>query len=271
MKLATKRKVVILVAIALMLLLVYVAVNRSILSAPESVAYDAAGKRFLVSNTKGKSIVSMSLDGRFSSFLKGGLKAPKGIAIKGNNLFVADINQVQVIDIAKAIITKSIPVEGAVLLNDVAMDKVGLIYVTDTSANCVFIINPINQAVNKIVSPLFKAPNGIIYDMPRNQMLIVGFGKQASVLSLNTMDRSVTLFMDSIYSQLDGIAIDDLGRIYISSWEQSMILEIPQEQNRFIAKYKDIDNAADMLYYLPNNELIVPLNTKNKIIRIPLD
>ncbi|GAB1467604.1 hypothetical protein MASR2M64_02780 [Candidatus Cloacimonadota bacterium] len=271
MKLATKHKVMILIALALLLLLVYLAVNRSILKGPESIAFDSMGKRFLVSNTKGKSIVSMSLDGKYSAFLKGGLKAPRGIAIKGNDLFVADLNQIRIIDIAKATITKSIPVEGAVLLNDIALDKVGLIYVTDTSANCVFIINSTNQAVNKIVSPLFKAPNGIIYDMPRNQMLIVGFSKQASVLSLNTMNRNVTVFMDSIYSQLDGIAIDDLGRIYISSWEQEMILEIPQEQNRFIAKYKDIKNAADMFYYFPNNELIVPMHNKNKIIRIPLD
>lgn len=77
--------------------------------------------------------------------------------------------------------------------------------------------------------------------------------------------------MDSIYSELDGIAIDDLGRIYFSSWEQDMIVEIPQEQNRFVAKFKGIKDAADMIYYLPNNELIVPLFTKNKIIRISLD
>ena len=77
--------------------------------------------------------------------------------------------------------------------------------------------------------------------------------------------------MDTIYSELDGIAIDDLGRIYVSTWAQKMIFEIPQEQNRFIAKYKDLKGAADILYYHPNNELIVPLLTQNRIIRIPLD
>jgi len=70
---------------------------------------------------------------------------------------------------------------------------------------------------------------------------------------------------------LDGIAIDDLGRIYISSWAEDMVFMIPQEQNRFVAQFKGIKDAADFYYYLPNNELIVPLNSQNKIIRISLE
>jgi len=50
-----------------------------------------------------------------------------------------------------------------------------------------------------------------------------------------------------------------------------MIFEIPQEQNRFLATFTDIEDAADILYYLPNNELIVPLFNKNKIIRLKLE
>jgi YVTN family beta-propeller protein len=271
MKLPSKPVLIILAVLALVLLAIFLILKSSALKGPESIAWDEAGKRFLISNTTGKNIVSMSLNGRYSAYLKSGLKAPRGIIIKGNNLYVADVNQIHIIEVDSARIIQSIPVEDAKMLNDIALDKLGRIYVTDTSSNCVFIINPSTKTADKILSPLFKAPNGIIYDMPRDQMLIVGFSKQASVLSLSTLDRTVSTFMDSIYSQLDGIAIDDLGRIYISSWEQDMIIEIPQEQNRFIAKFKDIKDAADMLYYLPNNELIVPLHTRNKIVRIPLN
>jgi sugar lactone lactonase YvrE len=133
------------------------------------------------------------------------------------------------------------------------------------------VINPATKTAEKVISPLLKSPNGIIYDMPRNQMFIVCFSQRSPILSLSTVDRSVTVFMDSIYSDLDGIAIDDLGRIYVSSWAQGMIFEIPQEQNRYIAKFKGIKDAADLLYYKPTNELIVPLNSQNKIIRLSLD
>jgi YVTN family beta-propeller protein len=241
------------------------------LNAPESVAYDALGKRFLISNVQGQSIVAMSPEGKYSTFCKSGLKAPRGIIIKDTNLYVADATNIQVIDTKTAKITATIPIQGALMLNDLAMDKAGLLYATDTKGDCVFVVNPATKKAEKVVSPLLKAPNGIVYDMPRNQMFIVGFAERTPILSLSTLDRSIRIFMDTIYSDMDGIAIDDLGRIYITSWKQDMIFEIPQEQNRFILAFKDIKDAADILYYKPNNELIVPLNTGNKILRIPLD
>lgn len=271
MKLPNRNLIILLAAVILLVLAWFALVNLRSLNGPESIAWDEIGKRFLVSNVKGGSIVSMDVNGKFSPFLKKGLSAPKGIIAKANKLYVADQTELKIIQLDKATVSQVIPITGAVMLNDIALDKSGLVYITDTSANCVFIVNPDTKTVDKVVSPLLKAPNGIVYDMPRNQMFIVGFSNQASILALSTVDRSVTTFMDSIYSNLDGIAIDDLGRIYFSTWEQDMIVEVPQEQNRFVAKYKDIKDAADMLYYLPNNELIIPLFSQNKVIRIPLD
>ncbi len=271
MKIPPKMLIVLIAGIAVVVMILVFVTKLGTLRGPESIAWDAMGKRFLVSNTLGKNIVSMDPKGKYSPFIGKGLKAPRGIIARANNLFIADVDQVHIVDLEKATITASIPVTGAKMLNDIALDKLGYMYVTDTAVNAIFIINPHNKAVDKIVSPLLKSPNGIIYDMPRDQMLIVGFTKQSPIISLSTRDKSISPFMDSIYSELDGIAIDDLGRIYFSSWEQDMIVEIPQEQNRFVAKFKGIKDAADMIYYLPNNELIVPLFTKNKIIRISLD
>jgi len=241
------------------------------LRGPESITFDPKAKHFLVSNTLGRKIVSMNLDGKLSPFIKEGLNAPRGIMVWGSKLFIADENSLRIADPQTAKLTASIPITDAKMLNDVAVDRTGLVYLTDTAANCVFIVNPETKTVEKVNSPLLKAPNGIVYDRPRDQMFIVGFAKRSPILSLSTLDRSVTIFMDSIYSDLDGIAIDDLGRIYVSSWAQDMIFMIPQEQNRYIAQFKNISNAADMFYYLPNNELIVPLFNQNKIIRLALE
>ncbi len=62
-------------------------------------------------------------------------------------------------------------------------------------------------------------------------MFVVCFTKHSPILSLNVVDKSVTIFKDTIYSDLDGIAIDDPGRIFFSSWQDDTIIEIPQEQN----------------------------------------
>ncbi len=270
-----KQKIImplIILLVAFIAIFMYLNFSRGrVINQPESITFDSTGKRFLISNIKGKSIATMTLDGKYGILLKDGLTSPRGIMAKDNYLYVADATQLKIIDIPTAKISKSIIIPDARMLNDLALDKTGLVYITDTAANCVFVVDTIANTTEKIQSSLLKAPNGIVYDMPRDQMLIVGFSKRSPILSLNTLGRNVSIFMDTIYSDLDGIAIDDLGRIYISSWAQDMIFMIPQEQNRFVAKFKDIKDAADIFYYLPTNELIVPLVSKSKIIRIPLE
>lgn len=263
-------------AIVLLLVLIGLAiyfflVSGRLLNEPESIAFDSTGQRFLISNVKGKSIVSMDLKGKMRPWLKSGLSSPRGLAIWEDRLYAADGKKIAVISLKDAKLLTTIKVPDAMMLNDLAFDKHGLLYVTDTAANCLHLVDPATQKVNKINSPLLKSPNGIVYDMPRDQMFIVGFTERSSILSLSTKDLSIRIFVDSIYSNLDGIAIDDLGRIYFSSWTEKMIIEIPQEQNRFIAKFKDLSDAADIFYYLPNNELLVPLMSENRIQRISLD
>jgi hypothetical protein len=61
-----------------------------------------------------------------------GLSAPKGMAISGNRLFVADLNKVVVIDIKNGKIEKTIAIDSAMGLNDVTVSDNGIIYVSDS-------------------------------------------------------------------------------------------------------------------------------------------
>src|SRR5690606_26656890 len=66
-----------------------------------------------------------------------GLDAPKGMAILNGKLYVTDIDEVKVIDIKTAKIEKSIPVAGAVFLNDLASDGT-LIYFSDSRTGTIY-------------------------------------------------------------------------------------------------------------------------------------
>ena len=250
MKKMIKPLAIVLLLVLIGLAIYFFLVSGRLLNEPESIAFDSTGQRFLISNVKGKSIVSMDLKGKMRPWLKSGLSSPRGLAIWEDRLYAADGKKIAVISLKDAKMLTTIKVPDAMMLH---------------------LVDPATQKVNKINSPLLKSPNGIVYDMPRDQMFIVGFTERSSILSLSTKDLSIRIFVDSIYSNLDGIAIDDLGRIYFSSWTEKMIIEIPQEQNRFIAKFKDLSDAADIFYYLPNNELLVPLMSENRIQRITLD
>ncbi|HNX38225.1 MAG TPA: SMP-30/gluconolactonase/LRE family protein [Candidatus Cloacimonadota bacterium] len=238
---------------------------------PESIAFDGQTNSFLVSSTKGKAIYSMDLKGKLTPFLKEGFKAPRGILLSAPYLYVADVDHVLTIDLPSRKIVASIPVDGANMLNDIAMDETGRLFLTDTTGNAIFVLEPGTKKLIKLTDPLLKAPNGIVFDGPRHQMLVVSYTKQSPILSLDTQKLYLSKFMDTITSDLDGITIDDKGRIYFSSWAEQVIYVIPQEQNRVEIFKSELKSPADIYYHAPTNEILAPLWTKNKIIRFNLD
>ncbi len=150
------------------------------LNGPESITFDEVGKRFLISNTLGKNIVALNLNEQYTPFLDKGLEQPRGIIIYSEKLYVADKTAIKIIDLEKAAIIDTIKIPGAVMLNDIAFTKTGIIYVTDTAGNCVYVIDPVVDNIQKLTSPLLKKPNGIVYDMPRDQMFVVCFREARS-------------------------------------------------------------------------------------------
>ena len=67
-----------------------------------------------------------------------GLNAPKGLAQYQGKLYVADLTELVIIDIATAKVTAKIPAPDAVFLNDVTIDEHGVVYISDTRKNRVY-------------------------------------------------------------------------------------------------------------------------------------
>lgn len=113
----------------------------TVIAVPESVLPDKKDKILFISlidgggwDADGKGGVGkLSPDGKtFDGKWVTGLQAPKGMARHGNRLYVADITEVVVIDIKKGGIEKRIAVDSARALNDVTIDKKGVVYVSDS-------------------------------------------------------------------------------------------------------------------------------------------
>jgi hypothetical protein len=116
------------------------------LAAPESVLYDAAADRYLVSNVNGDPLArddngfisTLSPDGRVTAlkWIEGGknhvkLDAPKGLAIAKGVLYVADISVVRTFDLVTGAPRGDIPVPGSTFLNDIATGPDGKVYLSD--------------------------------------------------------------------------------------------------------------------------------------------
>lgn len=247
------------------------------LNNPESVVYDLNLNRFLVSSTGNGKIFSLDDKGDYKLLIKKGLDKPRGLAIFYPYLYIADNKEIKIADIDKGEVVGSIKVPGAQMLNDIAFDDKNLLFATDTGACKVFILDvSARKVVAELESELLNAPNGIVFDYPRRQMLIVGFKADDEsfatnpILSLDTQTREFKEFMPSAPNtrrQLDGITIDkETGIIYFSSWADKAIYMIPQEQNRIEEFKSGLESPADLLFH--NGELLVPLFNKNKIERV---
>ncbi|GBD49139.1 SMP-30/gluconolactonase/LRE family protein [Methylopila sp. Yamaguchi] len=119
-------------------------------------------------------IAKTTVDGRMlePEWIKG-LNAPKGMALVGDKLYVADIDELVEIDVASAKVANRYPAEGAGFLNDVVATPDGRVLVSDTAKNVIFALK--DGAITRFAEgPELNGPNGLAIEGDR--LIIAGFG-----------------------------------------------------------------------------------------------
>ena len=115
---------------------------------PESVYYDEARDQIYVSNINGDpsghdgngflSLLSKSGQVKALKWVTG-MDAPKGIAMVDSLLYVTDIDRFHIINIENGNIVKTVKVDSAVFMNDIAISPGGKVYISDTYKNRVLL------------------------------------------------------------------------------------------------------------------------------------
>lgn len=119
----------------------------SVFKFAEGVTPSADGKFLYVANTIGNplgrdgegTVSTVSPDGKLIKFdwIKG-LNAPKDLEIYNGRMYVADLDELVVIDINKAEIIKKIKIEGTRLLHNITIDEKGIVYVGDMFGGTIY-------------------------------------------------------------------------------------------------------------------------------------
>ncbi|HYG04014.1 MAG TPA: hypothetical protein VD927_16325 [Chryseosolibacter sp.] len=240
----------------------------TVLTTCESVLYDQERDLLYVSNINGQPdgkdgngfISKVNLDGKVIEleWVKG-LNAPKGLGQYKDKLYVADIDRVLEVDVSNGKITKSFAVDDAKFLNDITVDSTGRIYISDTGAGNIMLIE--NGKLTKWMENI-DAPNGLLAEGNKLQMLTW------SGQTVNTIDvpsKQVTMRIDSI-ENLDGIeAMADAGYI-LSSWN-GLIHYVDEDWNNTMVLDLRADsvNSADIEYIEARKLLLVPTFFKNSV------
>jgi sugar lactone lactonase YvrE len=261
------------------------------LSTPESVLWDATRNVWYVSNINGSPldkddngyILRLSADGaKLDSvpFINGvdadiTLNAPKGMALVGDTLWVADIDAVRAFDVntGNAVTTLELGAQGATFLNDVAAAGDGTIYITDTGIRFgadgsvthpgksrVFRVSG-RIAHEAVVLPAESAANGIAFDAANNRWLIVGFNSP-NVFAWTVGSDSVTV-LGTGPGGGDGIVILNDGRALYSSWADSSLTVFADGISTKLRG--GLPAPADLGYDARRNIVAVPLFQDNRV------
>ncbi len=195
---------------------------QNLLNEPESVVYDSPRNRYLVSNQRDGNIVEIDSSGAMRLF-SSALFVARGMQIVGDTLYVTSGRRFAAFNLLTAQQTVDIPISGAQFLNDVVL-AAGNLYISDSFANQVFKFNLQTQSVSTFVSSGLSFPNGLLLDQANNRLLLVSFRSQSPVQAISLADSSVSTVVPTNFTNLDGLAMDRSGYIYVSSFGNGIVV-----------------------------------------------
>jgi hypothetical protein len=253
---------------------------------PESVLHDAAADVYLVSNINGAPgekddngfISQLSPDGTVANlkWITGDsasvtLHAPKGMAIRGDTLYVADIDCVKMFVRSTGAAAGEVCMDGSTFLNDVGVDANGTLYVTDTGVNADFSDNeedavwrfsPDGQTNKLAEGPQLGGPNGIAFNDEGAYVVTFSSGE---IYQVGPGGERRNVLPGVASRQLDGIVFLSDGGYVFSSWGDRAVhrvsaLGTPSEL------LENVESPADIGYDAQRNRVLVPLFTPNQVI-----
>ncbi len=256
-------------------------------STPESVLWDSELDVWYVSNINGNPgakdnngfISRLTRDGTIDSlhYVQGGrdgitLNGPKGLALVGDTLWVADIDAVRGFNRRTGAAVATIELgKQAVFLNDIVVGPNGVLYVTETGVR----FGPkgaehpgpdrIYTITGRLVAigtegPFLNGANGITWDATAGRFVVVPF-LGTTILGWAPGDTAVDTIATGV-GQFDGVEIVG-GRLLVSSWTDSTISAV---EGKALAKLvTGVPSPADFGVDQTRGLIAIPIFTGDRV------
>ncbi len=258
---------------------------------PESAIYDPVQRVWFVSNIAGKPdakdhkgfISRLKEDGSMDSlhFITSGvngamLDAPKGLALHGDTLWVADIDVGRAFDArtGRPLYSVDFAPFHALMLNGTAVGPDGRVYFTDTAIETVngqtkhvapdkiFEVGPGRQPRIAVQDSSMEGADGISWDATHGRFLVVGFTGKAITAwrpGASSVERVTTGA-----GQFDGCQVLPDGRALVSSWADSSLYVLSGTSlTRVVSGV--LPSPADLHVGENGTRVAIPLLNRNEV------
>jgi DNA-binding beta-propeller fold protein YncE len=247
----------------------------SVLMTPESVVFDSLRNCLYVSNFNDKGGFRSNTDTIFDECISrvdlegnvtqlswvDNLIGPAGIAIFEDTLYVIERGYLTKINIEKQSITERIPITGAGFLNDIAIDKNGDIYISNSGEGAIYKVAG-GKSRLWLKDAVLQNCNGLYID---NGKLIVGNQGNENLIAILTADKSTNVLAKDISKGIDGIK--KYKQYYIVSWQYDIFMVDERGASRVILNTSEgSDWNADFELIGNKDIIIVPTLLSNKLI-----
>lgn len=248
---------------------------------PESVVLDKKRNILYVSNVNGNPndvdangyISQLGLDGKvITQHWIDGLNGPKGMAIVGDILYVADINELVAIDLASNKISQRYVAKDAKFLNDVAADQAGNVYVSDMLTNTIYRLSN-NTFASWINDQQLEFPNGLLVE--GDNLILGSWGVMTDgfataipghLKTIAISTKAITSLGDATpVGNLDGVEADGEGNYFVTDWMVGKLLHItPAGISTTLLSLTQ--GSADHTVLADQNLIIIPMMLSGNVI-----
>ncbi len=255
--------------------------ERSGFMTPESVVYDAKRNIVFVSNINGQPndkdgngyISILRPDGTvIKSKWVDGMSAPKGMVISGDKLYVSDIDQLIEIEMDRGRISNRWKAEGAIFLNDTAIDGSGQVYVSDMLADTIYRLAD-GKLSAWVKNPALESPNGLMVEGDR--LLVGSWGLRTEGFATSVVGHMKTISLESgeisslgngtPVGNLDGLEPDGKGAYLVTDWMSGGLYRI--QSSGAAELLLDLNQgSADHEFIEKKRLVIIPMMMDDKIV-----
>ncbi len=247
---------------------------------PESVIVDAKAGVFYVSNGNNDAmkkdgdgyISKHSLDGKvIAEKWASGLSAPKGMAFVNGHLFVADVDELVEIDLKDGGVVAKHSAPGAKLLNDVAADSTGTVYVSDIAGQAIYRLAD-GKFEKWMESGPMAGPNGLLVE--GDNLIVNTWGELSgegwatktpgNVYSVSLADKSIKPLSDKPVGNLDAMQALGGGAYLLGDFWVGKILKFSADGT--VSEVMVLEQGtADFGYDASTRTLVVPNMMKGTV------